>query len=276
MEEKKRCRMVLLIVFGGIMANIFVIGSMFFLFFIPEIFHMDRYRGKYPHLYTVAVYSVLTSGKINTPHSYDSAEIYKLDEDEYGRELFVYCASPVNGTVGGVSSALICQGHDKEYTYWYDNINYVLSPYNSYTEEYENGVINDPQKGIPSDWLEGLKEKNDWGKEIDESKLSSAKIVRDPLTLSGSRVKSEGFYSNLFAEFGYDHQWQCNVVRDKEGRSIYCISGKSWEDEPVIIAIMSPEGEFYEDGWFIYEIPINYAEDLKRIKEATGWNMRAN
>lgn len=40
----------------------------------------------------------------------------------------------------------------------------------------------------------------------------------------------------------------------------------AWEVGPAVIAIMSPEGEFYDDAWFIYDSPTDYAEDLKRLK----------
>lgn len=274
-KKNKTAVIVVSFVVGYVFMSVFVIGGIVFLWFIPDIFHYDRYRGEYPHLYTVAVNSVLTDGHINTPHSYASAEIYKLDEDEYGRELFVYFGSTL-GHVGGTSSAIICQAHDEEYAYWYDNINYVLSPYGSYTEEFENGVINDPQKGIPSDWIEELKEKNDWGKEIDSSRLSSARIVVDPQDRQGNEIKAKNFYNSMFLEGEdeyYGYRFSRIIACDKDGRALYEIDGI--KTEYTIIAIMSPEGEFSEDCWFLYKGSTDYAEDLKRIKEAAGWNMKA-
>lgn len=277
MNKKKNIRTILLIVFAGIMLNIFVVGGIVFIWFIPDIFHFDRYKGENPHLYTVAVNSLLTAGKIYTPHSYDSAKIIKLEEDEYGRELFVYSASTALSD-GQTSSALICQAHDAEYAYWYDKMNYVLSPYESFREEFENGVSNDPQRGIPSEWLEELKEKNDWGKELDESRFSSASIVRETKFFDGNDEKANSFYNGLFGAEGYEGRGGKGVTRDKDGREIYVIYGvKRGEvyQYQEIIAITSPEGEFIEECWFVYDDSISYAEDLKRIKDAAGWNMKA-
>lgn len=280
MNKKKNVRIILLIVFAGIMLNIFVVGGIVFIWFIPEIFHYDRYKGEYPHLYTVAINSVLTNGYIGGFENYGAAEIYKLDEDEFGRELFIYSGSPIAlaEEYHGANSILICQKHDEQYSYWYDNDNYILAPHYGYVDEKYNGVYDDIYKGITDEQIEALKELNDWGKEIDEEKLSSAKIVRDPQGSSGDRKKARSFYDHLFEESGYDHSWQYNAMCDKDGRAIYCISGVNREEGYIgkcIIAIMSPQGEFYEDEWFIYDSPKNYAEDLKRIKEAVGWNMKA-
>lgn len=278
MNKKKNVRIILLIVFAGIMLNIFVVGGIVFIWFIPEIFHYDRYKGEYPHLYTVAINSVLTNGRISGAENYHAAEIYKLDEDEFGRELFIYSGSPIalGEEYHGANSILICQKHDEQYAYWYDNDNYILAPHYGYVDEKYNGVYDDIYKGITDEQIEALKELNDWGKEIDEEKLSSAKIVRDPQGHSGDSKKAESFYNNLFVENEddyYDYRYSRVIAKDKDGRALYLISGLS-TDYP-IIAIMSPDGEFYEDEWFFYDSPKNYAEDLKRIKEATGWNMKA-
>lgn len=272
---KKETKIALIIVSIVFLAPLFTIGGIVFIWFIPDIFHFDRYKGEYPHLYTVAINSVLTSGMILTPHSYDSAEVYKLDEDEYGRELFVYFGSPI-GTVGGTSSAIICQAHDDKYAYWYDNINYVLSPYGSYIEEFESGVSNDSQRGIPSEWIEELKERNDWGKELDESRFSSAEIVVDRYDFKSSEEKARSFYNDMFVDDGdeyHGYRYATIIACDKDGRALYKIGGL--KTEYPIIAIMSPGGEFYENEWFYYKGNTNYAEDLKRIKEAAGWNMKA-
>lgn len=277
--EKKKKKIILFIVLAYITVSILGIGFLVFAFFIPEIFHMDRYKGKYPHLYTVAVYSLLTEGRISGAESYGAADVQKLDEDTYGRELFVYYGSPIvlNEDYQGACSVLICQKHDGAYAYWYDNENYILAPYYGYAEEKDNGVYEDRFKGITEEQIEELKEKNDWGKAIDESKLSSAKIVRDPLAHSGNKAKAEKFYNRLLTESGYEFRWCYSVARDKDGRAIYSINGIGTGEgftTKHIIAILSPDGEFYEDGWFVFDSPKTYTENLTRAKQSAGWNMK--
>ena len=229
---------------------------------------------------------MLTYGRINDIESYRAANVIKVDEDSYGRELFIFSATPITYDRGsnGARSVLICQKHDETYAYWYDSDNYILAPYYGYKDEKYNGVYEDKYKGITEEQIEGLKEKNDWGKAIDESKLSCARTVRKPLVQKSrktEKAKATRFYNSMFSESGYDFDWCCSVVRDKDGRTIYCIRGDnnsvhgSDDKDKKIIAIMSPEGEFYADAWFVYDSPTTYAENLKTIKQATGWNMKA-
>ena len=288
MDKQKKKKMITSLVIGGIFTIITFIALIFaIVLFVQMLINRDRYKGEYPHLYTVAVYSLITCGRINSIESYSPANVIKVDEDSYGRELFIFSATPIMHDRGsnGARSVLICQKHDETYSYWYDNENYILAPYYGYEEEKYNGVYEDKFKGITDEQIEELKVKNDWGKDIDESKLSCARTVRKPLWQKGrkaEKTKATRFYSSMFAESGYKFDWCCRVVRDKDGRSIYCINGTNYDldyDSDIrnkyIIAVMSPEGEFYEDAWFVYDSPTDYAENLTRIKVATGWNMKA-
>lgn len=290
MQKRKKKIMITWLIIGGIVTTIYAGAFIFGIVSLiggPALFHLDRYKGEHPHLYTVAVNSLLTQGRISYIESYSASEIIKVDEDDYGRELFIYYGSSLGNSAeaAGIRSVLICQKHDKNLAYWYDSDNFVLSRSFSRQEILENGVNNDPYRGITAEQIEELKTINDWGKEIDESKLSSAKIVRDPLRRSGSRAeeaKAKSFYNGLFEESGYDYNWCQYLLQDKDGRAIFYMSGKNYELDykseykyKYIIAITSPEGEFYEGGWFIFESTKIYAESLKSIKEATGWNMEA-
>ena len=283
MDKKNRALLITLPIIGTVAL---VTAATLFYLFAPAIFHMSKYKGEHPHLYTVAVYSLLTDGCIRSAETIHASNVTKVDEDDYGRELFIYEGSPVafNEEFRGVCSVLVCQKHDDNFTYWYDCDNYILAPYYGYDEERDNGVEEDPYKGITAEQIAQLKEKNDWGKAVDESKLSRAKIVREPLTDNlgkGERVKLERFYNGLFGEDGYDYRWGERLMRDKDGRTIYYVDGDNYKkgndyetDYKRIIVMASPEGEFYEDGWFIFDSPKTYAENLNRIKQATGWNMK--
>ena len=284
MEKKHKVLLVTLPVIGTV---VFMTAVILFFIFAPAIFQMSKYKGKHPHLYTVAVYSLLTKGCIRSAETIHPAQVIKVDGDDYGRELFIYEGSPVSfgEEFRGTCSVLICQKHDDKFAYWYDCDNYILAPYYGYNEERDNGVEEDPYKGITDEQIAELKEKNDWGKAVDESKLSRAKIVREPLTGSlgrGDRVRLERFYNGLFGENGYDYRNGERLMHDKDGRTIFYVVGDNYKkgsdyksDDKRIIAIMSPDGKFYKDGWFIFDSPKTFAESLKSIKEVAGWNMKA-
>ena len=71
-------------------------GFGFFIFAIPAIFHFSLHKGEYPHLYTLGISIVLPEGGISGAENYYAAEVYKLYEEEFDREWFIFSASPIH------------------------------------------------------------------------------------------------------------------------------------------------------------------------------------
>ena len=82
----------------------------------------------------------------------DAVSCEVLDRDSYGRVLFTY---KTESSITGLEEEayVICQKYDANYVYFYEDIGY------SFAEDYENDSTY-------------LKEMNDWGKPLDENKLS--------------------------------------------------------------------------------------------------------
>ncbi len=96
-----------------------------------------------------------------------------LEEDEYGRILFLYTAPNVitdkNETV-----AIICQKNTKENVYFYENDCYKLLSENSYD-------------------LSQLKQSNDWNQPLNENKMTYRKkaVSYDNVIITGSAFDIE-------------------------------------------------------------------------------------
>ena len=100
--------------------------------------------------------------------SYRFDKVKLLDTDEYGRTLYEYCCSYVTTRVSNVRSyvslLIVCQSYSKDgkksvTVSWYDNCWVAASrPEFEYFDFDESTILS-------------LKEENDWGKPLDDSKM---------------------------------------------------------------------------------------------------------
>lgn len=125
-----------------------------------------------PELYAVANYSVpFVTGN----DGWDELKVLK--KDSYGRTMFKYRSNSyaMHDYSGKYISALvICQKYDKDYAYYYDNIDFV------YLSDYAD---------VPDADAEKLKELNDWEKPLDESNM--LKVKRDFFSITTGGVSKE-------------------------------------------------------------------------------------
>jgi len=213
-----------------------------------------RHYGKYPQYFSVAVYSLLgISGNED-----DDIEI--LEQDSKGRIMFAFTSKWANiDEKIGLYSVMICQKTDSKYSYFYPDYHFVTA----HTKE-----------EISEDEITALKNRNDWNKDIDESKMTKVRISRRKKlnSVAGSREKKvlENVvdFDNETVVFGglgtdKDNRWLYYVwVDDKDHkykRSYMLILNEDYTYESTYL-------QQIDDVW-------NYQDQLKEFKELNHWSL---
>jgi len=130
-----------------------------------------------------------------------------LETDHYGRKLFHYSVN----TDGRYAILLICQKTDGQLAYYYEDICYFV--YNRYETGYTEADKNE------------LKERNDWGKPLDEGKLRPVNYTGEHINVENYTKTKEIISTELKDRFGdknwaSSHLWLNGLETDERGRQV--------------------------------------------------------
>jgi len=219
------------------------------------------FMGGYSDLCSMAVNSLIGTkgymgGEVPMP-----ANIKIIEEDDYGRKLFIYYE-------GNEYSLLISQKSDEEYVYFYPDYNFIIT-LNSVSDI---GLqITDETIFAPEE-IEKLKEYNDWDKKIDMEKCIKVEIVDEKGKGPIEFEVVEPIYYELLGDDSYDAKYRTIfLATDDYGRSIYEFYGTGGYG---MIALIRPDGT-YDEAKGVMKLmrdEYNYQDKLKRFKELNDWN----
>lgn len=228
-------------------------------------------KGEYPELYSIAVNSLLGVLGYNS-HGDVSIEI--IEEDSFGRKLFSY-------SEGETYSLLISQKTNEPYVYYYPDYNFISKKWEGEGTSFTKEEVED------------LKRKNDWDKELNESKSIKVEITRkktkteihiedkDFETIFKSVAQSKGYKGNdtIFRSaiyctsdmYGRALYYAWGVGRDVNGEGV---NQHSLYMDLKLIIIFNPDGSYNIDT-SIMELSdmYNYQDALKAFKELNKWNL---
>jgi len=215
-----------------------------------------------------------------------------VEEDEYGRSLFLYYDWSVTaaddykgGTINPhLLGLLISQKSDKKYVHYYSDINFIIKK----IDRTVGGLSMDEYRDL---WIEyfsdeeiaALKAKNDWGKPIDEDKCVKTKLRRKARNYTETLVSDENM------KIAYDHLWEYSgkgnwgggyVTSDSYERHLYYFRKIDFNEEKFeteymesYVIIFNPDGTFDEDKGVMEIIDLwNYQYVLKAFKIRNNWN----
>ena len=242
-----------------------------------------RYYGDHVDLNTVAINSILGI------HSGDR-RIFVIDEDSYGRRVFVVWGDTVvaeerlGESSARVFAVLISQQTKGKYVYFYPDYNVLLfentQPKGTIpTEESVKKYFGSDDFSEDIKWLKG---KNDWEKPLDESKSVRVKVSR----YSKHDEKRNGLVSDydfrkareqLFAGLTTDRGAFYYLTSDNYNRHIFFTRNIDENDvyTKSFVVMFNKDGSFdpvngvmeITDLW-------NYQDDLKAFRERNGWNTK--
>jgi hypothetical protein len=177
---------------------------------------------------------------------------------------------------------VILQKSDDEYAYFYRNDCYL--PYFATSCDYETAL-----EQVDPAAIEELKQRNDWGRELDEEKCAKAKLVTSKP--KGAVDVSE----NDIDEIAYPHakangyegtddktcKWIRYCSTDTYGRELYCVSGIAKDEDEngenvftnfTYAVIVNADGTFSDDPIVWIKDPTQSYELIKVLKEQNNWD----
>ena len=215
----------------------------------------------------VLAYYVPTFG---TPDTKDLIT-HELDEDEYGRILFIFWTNGSHHTGYGYNEndvvLAIMQKSDRSNVYFYEDSFFIILPDGKDPESID----------VNSQEILELKEANDWGKELNESKLSKReiKITFDLYyfpRLPAWCDHNSDYGKKMLKDFEYVHSFNDSkgFFYDCDGEKLlYWVYAESDEGRKNYFCICTSDNQYsYMEITDIY----SYQEDLAEFKKANGWN----
>lgn len=139
----------------------------------------DGYSGNHFDLYSVAINSVLWLNGYSWGADYKcDPSIDVIEEDSYGRTMFIYYEKYYKGSDISFSALIICQDSNEKEVFFYEDINYIVKERILYTQKTEN---------FTDDEIVYLKLINDWDKEIDYDKCVKKDIAKAKQKLTSEK-----------------------------------------------------------------------------------------
>ena len=246
------------------------------------------YRGDYPELFTVALNSLLGARGVAN-NEIDDPRIIVLEEDNYGRTLFMY------GEGRGIGiSILVSQKSDGNYVYFYPHHNFIIF------ETREEMTSRESLDGVQMrhfhpeiiEKIDELKERNDWNQELDlensvKKEIDVSRRPQGPISRN-TLEEALGIAWNNGEERELRRGTFVFLTTDDYGRSVYLWyrmeskrayrerSGVSyWRSYLVghIVLLFQPNGSFDEQkGFMDLEDIYHYQTALREFKERNDWN----
>ncbi len=211
--------------------------------------------GRYD-LYTVAVNSLLGAAGTSVDRPV-GIWLEVMEEDDYGRTLFYYHEKSEVST----HSLVICQKSTSGYAYYYEDINFISKAENDFTEQE----------------IALLKEANDWGKEIDESRLICKVIIEEkefaPIYINYDKIKStlESIYGPL--SISERTGGVIDLTSNFKQQTILYVYARQVYKQYNFVIIIDEDSDFDENAILELEPEDyqNYQEKLKALKLANNW-----
>ena len=230
---------------------------------------INTYKENNPELQVIATNSLL--GVFGG----DFDKVSKLEEDDYGRTLFVFEGEVDDGIVLAV---LISQKNTSEKSYYYDNTNYIICKI-EYAEYLKPLNLDLVKKHFTDNEIQELKDDNDWNTELKEDKFFEIEITRKKHEII-SEKKQKQVFENLTKTKDYDAAYSTPLTTDKKGKTIYFMTQHSYDSKTDMdywgksyLVMFDSSGEVIDDtGTQEIQDRWNYLNDLKEFKEANGWS----
>lgn len=264
------------------------------------------YRGNYKDAYTLICAQVpgILGARKDGPRL-DDPQIFALEKDNFGRELYLYLEDVDDRLIAG-----IVQKREDSTVYFYpeqSTLAFVMPDeyYNVYNKPiYEKDLIALFNTLCDKQQLDKFKQLNDWNSPFAQEKCDSAKI--DPQSIAvrwGSRtdevnLADDVWFEQVFAlatknghELNEDNQdsryfdHASIMTTDAYGRKLYYVEGYYYvysqdSTSPLVytryflemVAIINPDGSFNPQT-FMVEISnmCSYHEQISQLKTANGW-----
>jgi len=214
------------------------------------------YDEKYTEYFSIAINSLLGISGIES----DNIEI--LEQDSKGRVMFAFTSrvSRIDDK-SGLYSIMICQKTDSKYSYYYPDYHFVVAH---------------KKEEITKEEIAVLKNKNDWDKDIDESKVTKVRIARSKKQNNSGGSRKEKIFKDK-VDFKNETIAFVGLGTDKDNRWLYYAEildkEHNYNYKRAYMIILN-EDYSYKDSYLQQVDDVwNYQEQLKKFKELNHWSL---
>lgn len=224
------------------------------------------YSGKNRDLYTVAINSLLW----NLGHSYGAdrvkdSQIEILEEDSYGKKMFIYYERYYAGAKLSFSALIISQHSLDGFVYYFEDSNFLLKKQELFTAQIQEFTTEEKNN---------LKILNDWNKEINLSKCIKKEVTKYKKNIP---MEKNIILEELTKEFNLQNQ-QFNLfthfltINSKLNYIFYGSIRLSEENNIFFAALVQPKEEGYTIQFFVPSDVYNYQEEFLVFKIKNRWS----
>lgn len=227
----------------------------------------DIYNGKDPELHSVALESIVGS------RSDRMNEVFRIEEDSYGRVLFAFFGTNLYWTFNGredILAIVIAQKTDGDFVYYYDSVNVMAVSVDQLNERLTLNLL---VSYFDEEDIEELKVKNDWNKPINDKLLFETKVTRKKTC--EVQVRELQPYEELLKGVIHSGFEQC-YGKDRNGYMLLSVvsrtSNYSSRTFTVNLMIVNKNHELISPDAVMRVTDIFDMEAIKRFKEENGWS----
>lgn len=184
------------------------------------------------------------------------------ERDEYGRSLYMYIGKGICGEVNGTESyMIISQKCENEMVYYYPDVCYIANT--------------SANCNFSTDEIELLKDRNDWGKPLEERKMSSAVISNNKSTLLGLPNNYGAHLKKAIDQSGLidaDTEYMFNLFSAYHDKSYLVLLGTHSYEEDNFSTFYLLSYNLQENTITLIKIvdsPLNMQDIIVEIKNAT-------
>lgn len=222
------------------------------------------YSGDNSELYTVAINSVpWINGFSWTADFVCDPQIEIVEEDEYGRIMFIYHERYYGGSDIGFAALVISQSSNEKEVFYYEDVNYIVKKQETYIDAVELEVFNDEE-------IEALKSINDWDQEIDYDKCVKKEITN----VKAAIPYEEEIKQQIIDEFDLTREDMLfmDVLTSNTDNSKLIVYGHERINDISFIGLVEhEEGVFKNLKIFVPENVYDYQTEFIEFKSNNGW-----
>lgn len=222
------------------------------------------YSGNYSDLYSVAINSVLWLNGYSWGADYEcNPSIEVIDEDSYGRTMFIYYEKYYKGADISFSALIICQDSNEKEVFFYEDINYIVKEQILYTQNTE--IFTD-------DEIANLKLINDWDKEINYDKCVRKDIVKAKQKLS-SEKEIQNLIIDEFTLVNGEYSMFMDYLTSNIDDSKYIVYGyiRQTEQEGIYFVGLVEKSAEVKLNILVPSNVYDYKTEFIEFKESNNW-----
>ena len=225
------------------------------------------YSGDRLDLFSVAVNSVLFVNGYSWGADFAcDPHIEIIDEDSYGKTMFLYREDYYKGSDISFSALIVCQGSNEKEVFYYEDVNYIVKEQEPYTAtSIERFTI---------DEIEYLKSVNDWNKEIDYDRCIRKEIVKTKEKIPDEEKIQELIVDN-FALVKGEYSLFVDFLTANADQTKYIIYGHirytRTDQEGICFIGLVENGDFIELSALTLSDAYDYKAEFVEFKKSNKW-----